>query len=136
MNIQFTGKIIEAEPLQQGVSKRDGAQWTAQNYVIEELNQQYPSQCVFKVFGSDKIQQFGIRVGEVLTVHLGIKANKNNGRWFNSLDCWKVDRFGAQQQAYQQTQTSQPFPQQPPTYQGQMPPQQQGYQQSQGNLPF
>lgn len=98
MNLQFTGRIIEAEPIQQGMSQRDGKPWASQNYIIEELNQQYPSRCVFKVFGSDKIQQFGIQVGEVVTAHLGIKANKSkDGRWFNSLDCWKVDRFGQQQ---------------------------------------
>lgn len=98
MNLQFTGRIIEAEPIQQGMSQRDGKPWASQNYILEELNQQYPSRCVFNVFGSDKIQQFGIQVGEVVTAHLGIKANKSkDGRWFNSLDCWKVDRFGQQQ---------------------------------------
>lgn len=100
MNLQFTGRIIETEPIQQGMSQRDGKPWASQNYIIEELDQQYPSRCVFKVFGSDKIQQFGIQVGEVVTAHLGIKANKSkDGRWFNSLDCWKVDRFGQQQPA-------------------------------------
>ncbi len=96
MNVQFTGKIIAAEPLQQGTSQQ-GNQWCAQNFVIEELNQQYPSRAVFQVYGSDKLQQFGIQVGEVLTVHLGFKARQSSkdGRWFNQIDCWKVDRFGA-----------------------------------------
>lgn len=139
MNIQFTGKIIDAEPVQQGVSQRDGSQWVSQNFVIEELNTQYPSHCVFKVYGSDKIQQFRIVIGEVLTVHLGIKANKskNNGRWFNSLDCWKVERFGQQaaptapnqQQPYyqQQMQTAPTTNQQQSLY---------GAAPNQDNLPF
>ncbi len=105
MDIQFTGKIIAALPLQQGTSKRDGQPWFKAEYVIEELNQRYPSRCCFQVFGSDKIQQLNIQQGEVVTVHLGINANQSqdgSGRWFNQLDCWKVDRFGAKQpqQAY------------------------------------
>lgn len=138
MNIKITGKIIEAEPIQQGVSQRTGEQWVSQNYTIEELNQQYPSQCVFKVFGSDKIQQFGIRVGEILTVSLGIKASRSqsNGRWYNNIDCWKVERLGSQQQppqqhAYPQQQQGYNQPQQPYTPQ----PPQQPYQQPSAALP-
>lgn len=103
MNVQFTGKIIAAEPFQQGTSQ-NGQQWCSQNYVIEELNQQYPSRAVFQVYGSDKLQQFGIQVGEILTAHIGLKARQSKeGRWFNQLDCWKVDRFGAQQTAQPQS---------------------------------
>ncbi len=97
MNVQFTGKIIAAESYQQGVSQQ-GAQWCSQNFVIEELNQQYPARAVFQVYGSDKLQQFNIQVGEILTAHIGLKARQSkDGRWFNQLDCWKVERFGAQQ---------------------------------------
>lgn len=98
MNVQFTGKIIAAEPLQQGTSQQ-GTQWCAQNFVIEELNQQYPSRAVFQVYGSDKLQQFAIKVGEVLTVHIGLKARQSSKdrRWYNQIDCWKVERFGAAQ---------------------------------------
>ena len=101
MNITFTGKIIAAEPYQQGTSQR-GTQWCSQSFVIEELNQQYPSRAVFQVYGSDKLQQFNLQVGEIITAHLSPKAHQGkDGRWFNQLDCWKVERFGAQQpQAY------------------------------------
>lgn len=122
MNVQFTGKIIAAEPLQQGTSQQ-GTQWCAQNFVIEELNQQYPSRAVFQVYGSDKLQQFAIKVGEVLTVHIGLKARQSSkdGRWYNQIDCWKVDRFGAAQ--------NQPAPQ-PSIPNPAIPQQVQGFQQA------
>lgn len=161
MNITFTGKIIAALPVQQG-QKQDGTTWTKADYVIEELNQQYPSRCCFQVFGSDKLQQMNIRPGEVLTVHLGVKANQSKqdgNRWFNQLDCFRVERFGEQMpqqqgspvyypnqqmppqqmaQAYQPQGQAAPPQQAAPQYQpqGQMQgqgPQQQGQQ---GNLPF
>ena len=97
MNITFTGKIIAVGQVQMGTSQ-NGQQWSSCQYVIEELNQQYPSRSVFQVFGSDKLQQFNIQAGEIITAHIGLKANQSrtNGRWFNQLDCWKVDRPSGQ----------------------------------------
>ena len=115
MDITFTGVIVEVSPVQQGTSKRDGKPWAKQEYVIEEVNQRYPSRCVFQVFGQERLQQLAIGHGELITVHLGINANKSQeGRWFNKLDCWKVDRFGQQQpqqQGYMQEQVAQYQPQ-------------------------
>ena len=98
MNVKFTGKIIAAGQVQMGTSQ-NGTQWSSQEYVIEELNQQYPSRAVIQVYGSDKIQQFGIQVGEIITANIGLKAHQSkDGRWFNQLDCWKVERPNCQQQ--------------------------------------
>ena len=98
MNVKFTGKIIAAGQVQMGTSQ-NGTQWSSCEYTIEELNQQYPSRAVIQVYGSDKIQQFGIQVGEIITANIGLKAHQSKeGRWFNQLDCWKVERPSAQQQ--------------------------------------
>ena len=98
MNVKFTGKIIAAGQVQMGTSQ-NGTKWSSQEYVIEELNQQYPSRAVIQVYGSDKIQQFGIQVGEIITANIGLKAHQSkDGRWFNQLDCWKVERPNGQQQ--------------------------------------
>lgn len=98
MNVKFTGKIISAGQVQMGTSQ-NGTQWSSKEYVIEELNEQYPSRAVIQVYGSDKIQQFGIQVGEIITANIGLKANQSrDGRWFNQLDCWKVERPNGQQQ--------------------------------------
>ena len=98
MNIKFTGKIIAAGQVQMGTSQ-NGTQWSSQEFVIEELNQQYPSRAVIQVYGSYKIQQFGIKVGEIITANIGLKAHQSrDGRWFNQLDCWKVERPNCQQQ--------------------------------------
>lgn len=98
MNVKFTGKIIAVGQVQMGTSQ-NGTQWSSQEYVIEELNEQYPSRAVIQVYGSDKIQQFGIQVGEIITANIGLKAHQSrDGRWFNQLDCWKIERPNAQQQ--------------------------------------
>ena len=98
MNVKFTGKIIAAGQVQMGTSQ-NGTQWSSCEYTIEELNEQYPSRAVIQVYGSDKIQQFNIQVGEIITANIGLKAHQSKeGRWFNQLDCWKVERPNGQQQ--------------------------------------
>lgn len=144
MNVTFTGKIIAAGQVQTGTSQ-NGTQWSSCEYVIEELNQQYPARAVIQVYGSDKLQQFNIQVGEIITAHIGLKAHQSkDGRWFNQLDCWKVQRPTAQpQQGFQQNppqpapiqQQMQNFPPQVDAN-GQPIQQQAQYGGQQGNLPF
>ena len=98
MNISFTGRIIAQGQIQMGTSQK-GTQWSSCEYTIEELNQQYPARAVFQVFGSDKIQQFNIQLGEIITANIGLKAHQSKeGRWFNQLDCWKIERPTGQMQ--------------------------------------
>ena len=145
MNVKFTGKIIAVGQVQMGTSQ-NGTQWSSCEYTIEELNEQYPSRAVIQVYGSDKLQQFNIQLGEIITAHIGLKARQSKeGRWFNQLDCWKVERpTGQQGQVAQNTQQQggyyAPPQQQFPTQvnaSGQAT--QQGVQYSggqQGNIPF
>lgn len=133
MNVTFTGKIIAAGQVQSGTSQ-NGTQWSSCEYVIEELNQQYPARAVIQVYGSDKLQQFNIQVGEIITAHIGLKAHQSkDGRWFNQLDCWKVQRPTAQPQQMQQQMQN--FPPQVDAN-GQPIQQQAQYGGQQSNLPF
>ena len=98
MNVKFTGKIIAVGQVQMGTSQ-NGTQWSSCEYTIEELNEQYPARAVISVYGSDKLQQFNIQLGEIITAYIGLKARQSKeGRWFNQLDCWKVERPNGQQQ--------------------------------------
>lgn len=120
MNVKFTGKIIAAGQVQMGTSQ-NGTQWSSCEYTIEELNEQYPSRAVIQVYGSDKIQQFGIQLGEIITANIGLKAHQSrDGRWFNQLDCWKVERPNAQQQGQMMQSQIGQVPQQQAPIQQQM----------------
>lgn len=116
MNIKFTGKIIAAGQVQMGTSQ-NGTQWSSCEYTIEELNEQYPARAVISVYGSDKLQQFNIQLGEIITAHIGLKARQSKeGRWFNQLDCWKVERPNTQQGQMVQSQIGQVPQQQAANY--------------------
>ena len=118
-------------------TSQNGTQWSSCEYTIEELNQQYPARAVFQVFGSDKLQQFNIQLGEIITAHIGLKARQSKeGRWFNQLDCWKVERPTSQQQGGYYAPPQQQFP---PQVNASGQATQQGVQYSggqQGNIPF
>ena len=91
--MEFTGKIIAILPPKNGVSKSSGNEWTVQEYVIEDtMSGQFPRRMCFSVFGSDKIAQFNIQMGDELTVSFDIDARQWQDRWFNSIRAWKVER--------------------------------------------
>ena len=152
MDIIVTGQIVQALPVQQGVSQRTGQPWMSQEYVLCHEPGQYPKSVCFRVFGQDKIQQMNIQMGEQLSVHLNISCQQSQrGGYFNSIDCWKVERAGQQPQYQQQmppqqtqfppqvNQQGQPVQQPMPgaaPFPPQQPAQQQPQQGGQQGLPF
>ena len=92
--MEISGKIIFAAAPQGGVSQRTGNSWKSQDFVIETI-EQYPRKCCFNVFGEDRLKEFNIKVGEVLKVNFDVDASEYNGRWYNSIRAWKVERIGA-----------------------------------------
>ena len=109
--MQFKGIIKEALPVVTGQGAR-GA-WVKQGFVLEYESGQYPKSISFDVFGEEKLQKFGISVGDELICDIDFKALKGrNGNTFNSIDCWNVTRV-AQEQAQAQAQMQPQYPTQP-----------------------
>lgn len=88
--MEITGKIIAVLEARGGISKT-GNEWKMQEYVLE-THEQYPRKICFNVFGADKISQFNIQIGEEMTVSFDINAREYNGRWYNDIRAWKVER--------------------------------------------
>lgn len=93
----ITGKIIAVLPTRSGTSAR-GTQWSSQTAVVE-THEQYPKRVAFDVLG-DKITEFNLQVGEEVTVYFDINAREFNGKWFNSVNAWKVVRQAPVQGGY------------------------------------
>lgn len=106
--MDLTGRIIAVLPERGGVSARTGNEWKVASYVLETMDQ-YPKKMVFDVFGADRIQQFNIQVGEVLTVSFDVDAHEYQGRWFNSIRAFRVDRNVQGTQAPVQNADAAPF---------------------------
>lgn len=101
--MEIQGKIIAILPTRSGVSAK-GTQWQVSEYVLE-TQEQYPQRMSFDVFGADNAAQFNIREGEELKVYFNFNAHEYQGRWFNQIRAWKVERPNA-------GQALQPAPQQ------------------------
>lgn len=93
--MEIQGKIIAALPEKSGVSAR--GEWKSQTYVIETQGQ-YPKKLAFDVFGADRITQFNLQVGDIATVFFDFDAHEYNGRWFNSVRAFNVEKSGQQVQ--------------------------------------
>lgn len=89
--MEIQGNIIAVLDKRSGVSKSTGKEWSSQEYVIE-THEQYPKKCCFNVFGEDKINTFAIKAGEELKVYFDIDAHEYQGRYFNNINAWKVER--------------------------------------------
>lgn len=133
MDIIISGLVTAIMQPETGVSQKTGNAWMKQQYVIQHDQGQYPKYLMFEIFGEDSIKQMAIQPNEFITVHLNANATQSqkNGRWFNELRCWKVDRqqMGMQQGMPMQQPMQGGYPQQQPMMQ--MPMQQQPMMQQQ-----
>lgn len=91
--MEILGKVIAVLPVQSGTSK-SGNEWAIQTFVVE-TEEQYPKKTAIEIFGREKIDKFAIKEGERVSVGINIDAREYNGRWFNEVRAWKVDRTPA-----------------------------------------
>lgn len=91
--MEIQGKVIAVLPERSGVSAR--GEWKSQTYVIE-TQEQYPKKMAFDVFGADRIANFGIQFGEVISVSFDIDAHEYQGRYFNQIRAWNVTKVSQQ----------------------------------------
>ncbi|MEB3372679.1 DUF3127 domain-containing protein [Bacteroides sp. CR5/BHMF/2] len=68
-----------------------------------ETKEQYPKKIAFSVM-NDNIMNFGLTIGQEVDIHIDINATEWNGKWYNSITCWKV----IVRNPGQQTASSQP----------------------------
>ena len=87
--MDLQGKIIVALPERSGVSAR--GEWKSQSFVLE-THDAYPKKVVFDVFGADRLARFNIQVGQEVMVSFDIDAHEYQGRWFNDVSAWRVQR--------------------------------------------
>ena len=116
--MDVVGKIIAALPPKSGTSQSTGKPWQVNAYVLQ-TNEQTPKNIAFDVFGAERVEQYNLKVGDMVTVSIDIDAHEYNGRWYNQIRAWNVvNHASAQQPAAQQAPPPTPqsgalFPQPP-----------------------
>ena len=108
--MDVVGKIIAALPPKSGTSQSTGKPWQVNAYVLQ-TNEQTPKNIAFDVFGAERVEQYNLKVGDMVTVSIDIDAHEYNGRWYNQIRAWNVvNHASAQQPAAQQAQPPTPQP--------------------------
>ncbi len=87
--MDLSGKVINQLPEVSGSSKT-GNSWRKQEYIIETVGQ-YPKKVCVAVWG-DKIDQFGLKLGEQVNLGIDVESREYNGRWYTEVKAYKVDR--------------------------------------------
>ena len=106
--MDLQGKIIAVLPERSGVSAR--GEWKAGSFVLE-THDNFPKKMVFDVFGAERLAQFAIKAGEELIVSFDIDAHEYQGRWYNSIRAWNIQRVDpASVQGYPGANVNTPFP--------------------------
>lgn len=88
--MEIQGKVTNILPMRSGVSAR--GEWKSQEFVIS-TEEQYPKMVCFLVFGEDRINSFALQIGEAVKVSFDISAHEYQGRFFNSVNAWKVEKL-------------------------------------------
>ena len=94
--MEIIGKVVAVLELQSGTSKK-GSEWKKRDFVIETLDEKFPKKVCFTLFG-DRADACP-SIDSVVNVSFDIDAHEYNGKWFNSVNAWKVEPAHAQQQA-------------------------------------
>lgn len=94
--MEITGKVVAVLEITSGTGK-NGNEWKKRDFVIETADEKFPKKVCFTLFG-DKVNTCPM-IDTTVTVSFDINAHEYNGKWFNSINAWKVDPAQAQQQA-------------------------------------
>lgn len=89
--MELSGKVIQQLP-EVGGNSRNGNAWRKQEFVLETPGQ-YPKKVCVALWG-DKIEQFGLKVGEDVTLGVDVESREYNGRWYTEVKAYKVNRGG------------------------------------------
>lgn len=114
--MDFIGKVIFIGQKRSGTSS-SGKAWATQDFVVEDSSSRFPRKLCFSVFGEERLQQFNIQMGEMLSVSFDVDAHEYQGRWFNN-----ITAFGVQHMTTAQPQQSATMPGTPGSAFGPVPP--------------
>lgn len=101
------GKIIGVLPLESG--QGSGKSWKKQSYILQTTS--FDKKVCFSVWG-DKIDEFKIKEGAGVIVHINIESREYNGRWYTDIRAWKVEQENGNKPAEQappERQDNSPF---------------------------
>ena len=89
--MEVTGKITKILEKVTGQKKDGSGEWIKQSFTLE-TTEQYNNLYCFELFGEEKVENFNKynKVGGDVKVDFNVSTNEWNGKYFTSLQAWKV----------------------------------------------
>ena len=102
--MEFRGRIYKMLPLTTG-TRNDGTTWQRQDFVFEyfENDDARWSDKVLLYAMGDNIGRYDLHEGEEVIIGFEHKVKEYNGRFFNDLRVYKLEKVAVTQQQTQQT---------------------------------
>lgn len=100
--MEFQGRIQKLLPIRTG-EKQDGSEWQSQEFVFEYFehdSDRWSDKVVLTLMG-DRIKEADLHEGDEVKVGFGHSVREWNGRWFNELRVYKLEKV---------SKTTQPAP--------------------------
>lgn len=88
--MKVTGKITKVLDTQKGTTAA-GKNWQKLSFILE-TTEDYNNLYCFEVFGDEKVEQF-LKYnygGKVVDVNFNVQTNEYKGKYYTSLQSWKI----------------------------------------------
>lgn len=81
--MEIQGKLVEKFQLKKGTS--DKGEWQIQEFLISVKSGNYENKVLLQA------KECNYPIGAELKCKLNIKAREYNGKWYNSIEAWKIE---------------------------------------------
>lgn len=88
--MELKGKVVQLLQMQTGMGKK--GQWKKQEFIVETISQ-YPKKVCLSAWG-DKIDQYNLKEGDMVSVSVDLESREYNGRWYTEARAWKLEKEG------------------------------------------
>ena len=108
--MEVQGIITKILDKQTGQKKDGSGEWVKQSFTLE-TDEKYNNLYCFEVFGDEKVENLNKynKVGDSVSVEFNVSTNEWKGKYFTSLQAWKVMKSESSQTLEQPKQKADEF---------------------------
>lgn len=108
--MDFKGRILKVIPTVTG-TKADGSTWSRQEFVFEyfERPEDRYSDKVLLSLMNERIKECNLQEGDEVQVGFSHSVREYNGRYFNDLRCYRIEKLKAADKQQEQPTNTLPF---------------------------
>jgi hypothetical protein len=88
--MEIKGQVVAILPLESGVTKA-GKDWQKLTIIIEFSEGNYQKKLALSATKEELIQTLkNLKQGDSITASINLESREFNGKWFNSVNVWKI----------------------------------------------